>query len=195
MDSHDNQSVVNTTKDSSDTVKAEIKDNTSSSKEDGEDISSTSAKESSHDTLSKYNNDIMDNQSTSSKSSKSVSNKPRKNNKEKTSKSKKSSKDGSDEAKKKNSVRKNSKSAKKSAPIDTTIIESVPTDYVKSSVNSYENMQPDQDAPIGDSSVTENATYEHHELGPHKLGNIVIPEKTAFANDTTISSSSPSKAV
>ncbi|CAG8539132.1 13594_t:CDS:2 [Cetraspora pellucida] len=194
MDSHDNQSVVNTTKDSSNTVKAELKDSMSSSKEDGEDISSTSAKESNHDTLNKYNNDIMDNQSTYSKSSKSVSNKPRKNNKEKTSKSKKSSKDGSDETKKKNSVRKNSKSAKKSAPIDTTIIESVPTDYVKSSVNSYENMQP-EDAPIGNSSVTENATYEHHELGPHKLGNIVIPEKTAFASDTTISSSSPSKAV
>ncbi|CAG8734480.1 14939_t:CDS:2, partial [Racocetra persica] len=199
VDSHDSQSIVDTTKDSSNTVKAELKDSVSSSKKDDEDISSTSAKESSNDTVNKYNNDSMDNQSTSSKSVKHVSNKPKKNTKEKTSKSKKSSKDGSDETKKKNDARKNSKSAKKSAPIDTTIIESIPADYVKHNASSHENIHPDQDVPTGDSLVTENATYEHHELEHHELepyrfDNIVIPEKTAFANDTTISSS-PSKAV
>ncbi|CAG8678692.1 18255_t:CDS:2, partial [Racocetra fulgida] len=194
VESHDSQSIVDTAKDSSNTVKAELKDSVSSSKKDDEDISSTSAKESSNDTVNIYNNDSMDNQSTSSKSVKHVSNKPKKNTKEKTSKSKKSSKDGSDEAKKKNDIRKNSKSAKKSAPIDTTIIESIPADYVKHNASSHEIIHPDQDVPTGDSLVTENATYEYHELEPHRFDNIVIPEKTAFANDTTISSS-PSKAV
>ncbi|CAG8741321.1 25312_t:CDS:2 [Gigaspora margarita] len=172
IDTQDSQSIVNTAKDNSNIVKAEIRDSTSSPKKDGEDISSTPAEESSHDTLDKYNNDSMDIPSAyNNKNDKIISSKPRKNNKDKISKPKKNSKDGSDEAKKGNNVRKNSKSAKKSAQIDATIIETIPTNYANS-VSGHENIHPNQDVLTGDSSV-----------------------KKAFANDTTISSSSPNKAV
>ncbi|CAG8595517.1 2145_t:CDS:2 [Dentiscutata erythropus] len=199
---HDSQSIVNAAKDISNTLNSEISDNMNSlNKKDGEDVSNTPAKESNHDTLDTYNNDSMDTPSANNnKNDKIILSKPRKNNKDKTSKPKKSSKGGSDEAKKGSNVRKHSKLAKKPAPIDTTIIENIPTAYANHSVSSHENIRPNQDVLTGDSSVVENATYEHHdhehhEHGPHNLNNIVISEKRAFVSDTTISSSSPSKAV